>query len=349
MLKKTIRRLGALAMVLAMAVSVFAVNASAVNDYGSSPVTQMTITKNVPTGTKVYAPNTTFEFEVGAGEAGLTYAGYDVIQGAASDWTMGPAVSVTKTSQAAEAATGTTTMTLNRTYTAPGIYSYKVTEKAGDYDGIDYSTDVKDVLVFVEYDKDTGTYVVKKAVVVTIATTDGKKVATVAAAKSDLTFTNEYKTHKLTVKKKVEGNLGDRSKKFNFTITITPADKVVGEKYWVVPNDGDGYEVTTVANEDRTVTATVTVELADAQSVEIYGLSPEDSYDVTEAQTEYTISYDDYKSGAMGNADKETTVTNTKEYDTPTGVIMTIAPYALMVVLAGAFAVVFLSRRNRAE
>ena len=31
------------------------------------------------------------------------------------------------------------------------------------------------------------------------------------------------------------------------------------------------------------------------------------------------------------------------------GVIMTIAPYALMVVLAGAFAVVFLTRRNRAE
>ena len=34
---------------------------------------------------------------------------------------------------------------------------------------------------------------------------------------------------------------------------------------------------------------------------------------------------------------------------TPGGVIMTIAPYALMVVLAGAFAVVFLTRRNRAE
>ena len=43
------------------------------------------------------------------------------------------------------------------------------------------------------------------------------------------------------------------------------------------------------------------------------------------------------------------TVTNTKNASTPGGVIMTIAPYALMVVLAGAFAVVFLSRRNRAE
>ena len=41
--------------------------------------------------------------------------------------------------------------------------------------------------------------------------------------------------------------------------------------------------------------------------------------------------------------------TNTKQITTPGGVIMTIAPYALMLVLAGAFAVVFLSRRNRAE
>ena len=49
------------------------------------------------------------------------------------------------------------------------------------------------------------------------------------------------------------------------------------------------------------------------------------------------------------NGDKTQTVTNNKAIATPTGVIMTIAPYALMVVLAGAFAVVFLTRRNRAE
>lgn len=51
----------------------------------------------------------------------------------------------------------------------------------------------------------------------------------------------------------------------------------------------------------------------------------------------------------MGTDDVTATVTNTRETTPPTGVIMTIAPYALMVVLAGAFAVVFLTRRNRAE
>lgn len=51
----------------------------------------------------------------------------------------------------------------------------------------------------------------------------------------------------------------------------------------------------------------------------------------------------------MGKKDNSVEFTNTKDASTPTGVIMTIAPYALMVVLAGAFAVVFLTRRNRAE
>jgi len=79
-------------------------------------------------------------------------------------------------------------------------------------------------------------------------------------------------------------------------------------------------------------------------------------YTVTEA--DYSGSgYKTYVDGvekreAKGNAtadDTVVTVKNEKNNTAPTGVIMTIAPYALMVVLAGAFAVVFLTRRNRAE
>lgn len=62
--------------------------------------------------------------------------------------------------------------------------------------------------------------------------------------------------------------------------------------------------------------------------------------------------YETTKTGDNGTIDSATATaafTNKKDATTPTGVIMTIAPYALMVVLAGAFAVVFLTRRNRAE
>lgn len=57
----------------------------------------------------------------------------------------------------------------------------------------------------------------------------------------------------------------------------------------------------------------------------------------------------DTGSGTVDSATESVKVINDKDVSTPGGVIMTIAPYALMVVLAGAFAVVFLTRRNRAE
>ena len=84
-----------------------------------------------------------------------------------------------------------------------------------------------------------------------------------------------------------------------------------------------------------------------------------DSFTITETDAnkdEYTTTYT-VGTDAVKSYDNEITATGAKlvtvynkAQDTPsTGVIMTIAPYALMVVLAGAFAVVFLTRRNRAE
>ena len=67
MLKKTIRRLGALAMVLAMAVSVFAVNASATTE-GYTEIGAFT--KKVTTDGHTYAPNTTFSYNVEGADAG---------------------------------------------------------------------------------------------------------------------------------------------------------------------------------------------------------------------------------------------------------------------------------------
>ena len=57
MLKKTIRRLGALAMVLAMAVSVFAVNASATEVTVYPETDTAVITKQITKEANVLAPN----------------------------------------------------------------------------------------------------------------------------------------------------------------------------------------------------------------------------------------------------------------------------------------------------
>lgn len=73
MLKKTIRRLGALAMVLAMAVSVFAVNASAANTANDETTFEKAFTKTVTTDGDTCAPATTFSYDVNiAGDGEVT-------------------------------------------------------------------------------------------------------------------------------------------------------------------------------------------------------------------------------------------------------------------------------------
>ena len=77
MLKKTIRRLGALAMVLAMAVSVFAVNASAA-DKEVVAKKDVTISKTVSASNKVLTKAETYNFTISAGDAVTATAAYGI-------------------------------------------------------------------------------------------------------------------------------------------------------------------------------------------------------------------------------------------------------------------------------
>lgn len=64
--KKSIRRLGAVVMALAMAMSVMAINAFAANN----PET-VTITKTLTKSADAPVPNTTFTFAIAAGDEGV--------------------------------------------------------------------------------------------------------------------------------------------------------------------------------------------------------------------------------------------------------------------------------------
>ena len=104
---------------------------------------------------------------------------------------------------------------------------------------------------------------------------------------------------------------------------------------------------------------TIEVELGKDDTVIIYGLSATDSYTITEqgitngkTATGYTVTdtcgdnADGKVEGVGGTTDASYTITNTKEAVTPTGIAMTVAPYILMVAVAGIFAVLFLRRRH---
>lgn len=346
MLKKTIRRLGALAMVLAMAVSVFAVSTSAagteekptrydeikeatfdktVNNTQSgftyNPVTQFTFTVTPATATK--KTDTT---------AAETYAGAPVYDGVAGG--------VTVENPAEFTLTGTKTQkgkfTFDTTkFTKPGIYKYTVTEEANNYDGVTIDSTPRTLYVFVQNNStNTGYEVYSTALVYTNA--KGEQVKNGA-------FVNNYDTYTLKVGKHIAGTAANLGAKFHITVKITGA---TGEKYTT------NKDVELEANSETGYT----FELGQDEYVEIYGLSKGDSYIVTEEEsgkdgyeTSGEVTAAKTMESSMKNGVATVTVNNVKDAASPTGVIMTIAPYALMVVLAGAFAVVFLSRRNRAE
>lgn len=167
----------------------------------------------------------------------------------------------------------------------------------------------------------------------------------------DPTDPPEATANELMVNNTVKGVMGNKSEKFTYTITITSADS--SKKYTAVyeTKNGDawnkGEDVTNV--QYMGTTCTITAELAHNEQVHIYGLSNGDNYTV--AQTAPTN--EGYKTTTPGNAngvygDEVVTLafTNEREAIAPTGLVMNVAPYVLLVLVAAGAGYVFLRKRE---
>lgn len=353
MLKKTIRRLGALAMVLAMAVSVFAVNASAAAGETSYSVTKdVVIKKTISMDANAKVPNGEFTFALTPSETkweNMEYSAKDIATANAD------AVKLTdnniKSSPADTAnadLTDTATISVDASkFLQPGIYVWEVKETGTYADGATCADQTKYLIVSIIRAGDK-LKVASAGLVTTLKDT----------SKNDK-FVNVYASKKLDMTKTVVGLMGDKSKEFDFTVVITSSD--ANKEYAVViADDKTGTTrlvsaTPTKVTKDGKTTYTYSVKMKHDGALTIYGLAGDDSWSVTETPVAgYTTNVnnsDPATNVANGDAKDNGTANfeNTATSSPATGVIMTIAPYALMVVLAGAFAVVFLSRRNRAE
>ncbi len=334
---KMLRRLAALlmagTMMAAMSTGVFA---DETTDSGSTSPANVTITKELTKGVNDYAPNTTFNFSIAPGTAVDATANSDAIYSGPEG---GAAIAegITSAPKASDIGNetitvGTTNITINNTkFTAPGIYRYVVTETEGNYEGVAYSTETKYFDVYVNSEGNVYSYA--------FVNPENTKV------KDDGVFTNAYGTadkpvSDLTISKTVAGNQGDKTKDFTFTIEV---DGTSGEQYYV--------------NNGKTLVSGVPVDitLKDGESVIIYGLSASDTYTVTETDYTadgYTTTIDTVKTNTKTgtiSADATVAFVNTKNATTPTGIVMNIAPYVLMVAVAAVLAVVFLRKRNTFE
>lgn len=355
------RRLAAFAVVAAtMLLALVGVAAPAWAEEGSTtphlPVNdnKVTIASKLTMNENAMVPSVMFNYSIApASENELTSTGgMPVTVGVDGAVSLSPAsVNYSDKKLKHENADGTTTITAQLSavldaskFMAPGIYRYKITQQKPVLDGLNVTHEALFLDVYVEND---GTdYVVKGC---TLSAEAG------SAEKTD-GFVNDYATHKLTIKKIVAGNQGDKNKDFDFTFTIKGAD-------------GESYEYATVKNGATTMSQTpatsgtaVTVSLKHGESVIVYGLSSNDSYAINEADYSsagYKTSYKIGESGtevegkvieatSIGASDALVAFTNTKDVTVPTDVIRTVVPYAAIVAFAAVMGVVFFRpRRNR--
>ena len=227
------RRLAAFAVVAAtMLLALVGVVTPAWAEEGSTtqhlPVTdnKVTIASKLTMDENAMVPNVMFSYSIApASKNELTSTGgMPVTAGVDGAVSLSPAsVNYSDKKWNHENADGTTTITAPLSavldaskFTAPGIYRYKITQQKPVLDGLDVTNEALFLDVYVE---NNGTGYVVKGCTLSAEAGSGKKTDG---------FVNDYATHKLTIKKIVEGNQGDKNKDFQFTVSLSGT---TGETY----------------------------------------------------------------------------------------------------------------------
>lgn len=257
-------------------------------------------------------------------------------------------------------------------FTEPGIYRYIVTETATTNQGVTNDESATRTLDVYVTDNDgaleVSSYVLHTGTDAPAAGTDkgsadvsntGDKLGDKSAG-----YTNTYDTSNLTFSKTVSGNQASRDKYFAFTVTIRGA--VAGTVYDVDltkadvnisanPNDATTCIGNAVTQPQRlTVPAGGTVTqvfyLQHGQEITIKGLAKGTEYAVTENPEDYKQTAPDNASGTIVSEDVTAAFTNTRSGVIPTGVLLTVAPFAaIMAVGAVGILVMVGKKRKRAE
>ena len=188
-------------------------------------------------------------------------------------------------------------------------------------------------------------------------------------------FTNSYDTSDLILRKEVTGNQASRDKYFEFTLNIDKAQP--NTKYDVVIDDADATSKTNAATIEANagqanVTSIITNDAGKAtqkfylqhgQQVTVQGIAKDTTYALTENAEDYKSTVNTVAdpvvtikahtdsaevNGTIASKDLTTGYLNTRDGVIPTGVIMTVAPFAA-VTLLGAAGMVTIKMRKKED
>ena len=238
-------------------------------------------------------------------------------------------------------------------FTKPGVYRYEITEQNDGLPGVIYDTDqVRYLDVFVVADANNELrvdgYVFRKAA--TNINHDGEYVSD--PSEKGAGYINSLTQYNFDFSKTIAGNQGDKNKRFDFTLTITGANPGT---YPVKATNvtGNPTSITVGANG----MATGVYSLTNGSTVQVIGLNEGAVCTVTENAEDYTATHSlDGTTAVSGNSSGEVKLensghsvafTNTRNGVIPSGVIMTIAPFAIGICVFGAIIIFIICRRKR--
>lgn len=258
----------------------------------------------------------------------------------------------------------------NVTWTGVGVYRYKLTYSKDNAAVTVPSDDARYLDVYVGNDDADG-----YKVLYYVLTSDGgalKYNTNTGAYNYDSKtdgFTADYDTYTLTVKKYITGDMANLGDTFNFGINFTnlPDGVQLNKDGQDIDGTNDSFITDTLGNGGTIVISGIPAVAKDGTAI---------SYTVSEQfatskgyNTKYEVNTD-VKAWQGDNAkeilgvDQNGTTTmmseaqnmstsgnviefnNNKESVTPTGIVMNVAPYALLVVIAAAGCFVFLRKRR---
>lgn len=238
--------------------------------------------------------------------------------------------------------TGNITVALPQ-YTHVGVYEYTLKEVAGTTAGVTYYGDNITLKVTVINDTTSG-----KLRIAAVHAESANNALEEGKTKKD-NFPNTYSAGTLKVSKTVTGNLGDKTKKFQFKVDFTAPNG----KTWTPAITGQGF---TTATTTEGATISYTFELANDESVTFGNLPEGVTYKVTETAVDgydtYVGTTDNKTNVATGKMEKtnvDVKYINNKGGELDMGVMLDSMPYVLVLAVVGAAVIALIAKKRRVE
>lgn len=247
----------------------------------------------------------------------------------------------------------------------PGVYRYIITEAASSDPFTNDATTTRTLDVYV-IDTDGALSVQKNYVMYSGTKTDAPLAAGGEVTGKSDQFVNSFATNNLSLTKTVSGNQGSKDKYFKFTLTINGAG--AGTIVNISTDNACDYlktppqteytaytaDVMAAANNVTTLTANDSgvishdFYLSHNDTVIITGIPTTTTYTITEKAEEYTSTVESGSLTGNFGSTVSVTVNNERTGTIPTGVMLTVIPGAVIVLVA-VTGLVLISRKKKNE